>query len=63
MKHIVTFLLPLLLTLNLQAQFLKKIKQKAQDAIEKTVEKPDKSKQEEASTATTDIAKVGAPDL
>ena len=63
MKHIVTFLLPLLLTLNLQAQFLKKIKQKAQDAIEKTVEKPDKSKQEEASTATTDVAKVGAPDL
>lgn len=66
MKHILTFFLISLLTVNLQAQFLKKIKQKAQDAIEKTVDKPDKSKQEEATTATTattEVTKAGAPDL
>ncbi len=69
MKHIVTFLLLSLLSVNLQAQFLKKIKQKAQEAIEKTVDKPDKTKQEEATTSTTgntsttEVSKVGAPDL
>ena len=63
MKHILTFFLISLLTVNLQAQFLKKIKQKAQEAIEKTVDKPDKSKQEEATTATTEVNKVGTPGL
>ncbi|MCY7290845.1 MAG: hypothetical protein LH615_01565, partial [Ferruginibacter sp.] len=62
MKHIVTFLLLSLVSVNLPAQFLKKMKEKAEEAVKKAADKPDKNKQEEASTSTTKTSGV-APDL